>query len=144
MYNYITFNIEYPNFIINNQEQIIEGISNLFKEENYNKETSIALVFLSDDELLDYNKQFLNHDYYTDIITFPIEETDEYLEADLMFSVDRINDNANQLNTSNVKELNRVIIHGILHLVGYDDKTTEQTKIMRDKEDYYLSKLSFL
>ena len=144
MYNYITFNIEYPNFIINNQEQIIEGISNLFKEENFNKEISIALVFLSDDELLDYNKQFLNHDYYTDIITFPIEETDEYLEADLMFSVDRINDNANQLNTSNVKELNRVIIHGILHLVGYDDKTTEQTKIMRDKEDYYLSKLSFL
>lgn len=144
MDTFISFNIDYPNFTVNNQELILEGINNLFQEENFIKEVSIALVFMSDDALLVYNKEFLNHDYYTDIITFPIEETEEYLEADLLFSIDRIKDNAQQLNIESVVELNRVIIHGILHLVGYNDKTKKEQEIMRAKENYYLSKLSFL
>ena len=140
----INFNIEYPSLNIEHQDLIVEGISNLLREEKINKELSLALVFLSDDELLVYNKQFLNHDYYTDIITFPIEETEEYLEADLMFSVDRIKENAQDFKISFVSELNRVIIHGVLHLVGYNDKTESEQNEMTLKENYYLNKLTFL
>lgn len=140
----ITFNIEYPNFIIKNETLIINGIKNIAKEENFSKSLYLSLVFMSDDDLLVYNKEYLNHDYYTDIITFPIEETDKYIEADLFLSVDRIKDNATSFKIDSIIELNRVIIHGVLHLLGYNDSSKEEQIIMRSKEDYYLSKLGFL
>lgn len=100
----------------------------------------VTLVFGTDDWLLEKNKEFLNHDYYTDIITFDYSE-DTLISGDLLISIDRVEENAKVHNVSRETELMRVIIHGVLHLIGYNDKTTEESKIMRKKEDYYLSQL---
>lgn len=91
-------------------------------------------IFCDDDYLLQINRQFLNHDYLTDIITFPMEgETG--LKADLFISIDRVLDNANEFNIAFDEELRRVIIHGVLHLMGDSDATSEEKLQMRTKED---------
>jgi rRNA maturation RNase YbeY len=101
---------------------------------------TITFIHCSDDELLEINKQYLYHDYYTDIITFDLrEDPDAPLEADLFLSADRIRENAQDNKVSYEDELKRVMIHGILHLCGYGDKTAEQVAEMREKENYYLS-----
>jgi len=100
----------------------------------------LTLVFGSDDWLLEKNIEFLNHDYYTDIITFDYTE-DDVISGDLLISVDRVFDNADSNNVSRETELNRVIVHGVLHLLGYKDKSPEESELMRKKEDYYLSLL---
>lgn len=97
----------------------------------------ISIVFCSDEHLLDMNRQYLNHDYYTDIITFPMQ--DSPLSGDLFISVNRVRDNADKNGDSFLTELNRVIIHGVLHLVGYNDKTESEIAEMRKKENLYLS-----
>lgn len=99
----------------------------------------ITMIFMSDDELLEYNKQYLNHDYYTDIITFDYTESG-VVSGDLLISIDRIQDNASSLGQSFLKELHRVCVHGILHLLGYKDKSPEDQQEMRLKEDFYLEK----
>ena len=97
----------------------------------------LKYIFTSDEELLKINKEFLKHDYYTDIITFPYEEG-EGLAADTYISVDRVRDNATQLNEVFEQELRRVMIHGVLHLMGYQDKSPEQASEMRGREDLAL------
>lgn len=92
-------------------------------------------IFCSDAYLLDINQRFLEHDYYTDIITFPLTSTKELLEAEIYISVDRVKDNAAKLNIELNDELLRVIFHGALHLVGYKDKTKRESLIMRDLEE---------
>lgn len=109
--------------------------------ENNNKEMGdISYIFCSDDQLLDINKEFLNHDYYTDVITFDYSEA-EIVSGDIFISVDRIRDNAKTLGLSHQDELHRVIIHGVLHLLGFKDKTDEESKKMRCLEDECLSRL---
>lgn len=98
----------------------------------------INLVFTSDDYLLDVNREYLDHNYYTDIITFDYSEGD-CISGDLFISVDRVRDNALQLNEMFHVELNRVVVHGVLHLCGYKDKSEEDSKLMRSKEDWALS-----
>ncbi|XLS29245.1 rRNA maturation RNase YbeY [Flavobacteriaceae bacterium M23B6Z8] len=93
----------------------------------------LTFVFCSDESLLEINKDFLNHDYYTDIVTFDYTEG-VVLSADVMISIDRVNDNANTFRVSGEEELRRVIAHGILHLMGYDDGTVEEKQLMRIKE----------
>jgi rRNA maturation RNase YbeY len=100
----------------------------------------ISYIFCSDDQLLDINKEFLNHDYYTDVITFDYSET-ENVSGDIFISIDRIRDNAKILELSYLDELHRVIIHGVLHLLGFKDKTKEESKNMRRLEDECLSEL---
>lgn len=97
------------------------------------KTGDINIIFCSDEYLLDVNKQYLNHDYYTDIITFNYN-TDK-INGDLFISLDRVADNANQNNVPRETELLRVIIHGVLHLLGYNDKTAKEEKEIRAKED---------
>lgn len=110
--------------------------------ENNKKEVGeISYIFCSDEQLLKINKEFLNHDYYTDIITFDYSETD-VVSGDLFISIERIKDNAQTLNTSYQEELHRVIIHGVLHLLGYKDKTEEESENMRKLEDECLLILS--
>ncbi|MEE9371439.1 MAG: rRNA maturation RNase YbeY [Saprospiraceae bacterium] len=99
----------------------------------------INTIFCSDDYLLNLNKEYLNHDYYTDILTFPMQA--EPLAGDLFISVDRIREYTQKNNISFQKEIYRVVIHGVLHLVGYGDKTEEEKKEMRSKEDYFLKVL---
>ena len=100
----------------------------------------IAVVFCSDEELLKMNKDFLNHDFYTDIITFDYCE-DNVISGDLFLSVDRIKDNAKTLGVFEYDEFHRVIVHGVLHLCGYGDKGDDEEDEMRKKEDFYLNKL---
>ena len=98
----------------------------------------VAYIFCDDEKILEVNRQYLNHDYYTDIITFDYCEGDS-LSGDLFISVDSVRENSIEYGTDFKDELNRVIIHGLLHLIGYDDHTVEETAVMRMKENYYLS-----
>ncbi len=110
--------------------------------ENNKKELGeISYIFCSDEQLLEINKEFLNHDYYTDIITFDYSEA-EIVSGDLFISIERIKDNAKTLKTSYQEELHRVIIHGILHLLGHKDKTELESENMRKLENECLSILS--
>ena len=102
----------------------------------------LSIIFCSDDYLLNINKQYLDHDYYTDIITFNYVEN-KTISGDLFISVERITENAANYDTDMEKELLRVIFHGILHLIGYNDKTEEEKKLMRQKEDFYLNTVNF-
>ena len=98
----------------------------------------INIIFCSDNYVLDVNIKYLSHDYFTDIITFDYCEGNT-LSGDLFISVDSVKENSIFYNTEFQTELNRVIVHGILHLAGYDDHSDEDIKIMRTKEDFYLS-----
>ena len=98
---------------------------------------NINIIFCSDPYLLDVNKKYLGHDYYTDIITFDYCEKD-ILSGDLFISVDCVRDNASFYGTEFSNELNRVMVHGVLHLIGYDDHTDEDIAVMRSKENTYL------
>lgn len=102
----------------------------------------ISVVFCSDSYLLKMNKEYLNHDYFTDIITFDYVEGD-LISGDLFISLDRLTENAQQFNTELINEIFRVVFHGVLHLVGYNDKTDDEQKIMTEKENYYLAKVDF-
>lgn len=98
----------------------------------------INIIFCSDNYILDINQKFLSHDYFTDIITFDYCEG-ERLNGDLFISVDSVRENALEYGVEFDRELARVMVHGILHLIGYDDHTVKDQKVMRSKEDYYLS-----
>ena len=114
----------------------------LFVETIFIKEkkplSSIRYIFCSDEYLLDINRTALNHDYYTDIITFDLSEPNEPIESEVYISIDRVKDNAIQQQVSFQDELCRVVFHGALHLCGYKDKKKEDILMMRKKEDYYL------
>ena len=99
---------------------------------------NISYIFCSDEYLWNINKQFLQHDYYTDIITFDYVKNN-IISGDLFISYDRIKDNAEKFNVLRETELLRVMIHGVLHLVGYNDITDELEKEIHQKEDFYLS-----
>jgi len=102
----------------------------------------INIIFCSDDYLLSINKAHLNHDYYTDIITFSFNDEKE-ISGDLFISVDRAKDNSEINNETFLNETSRLVIHGLLHLCGYNDKTDAQCKIMRSKENQYLKMIGF-
>ena len=100
----------------------------------------LSLVIGDDEWLHKYNMEFLNHDYYTDIITFDYS-TNDLVSGDLLVSIERVQENAINEKSTSQEELNRVVVHGVLHLCGYGDKTEEELLVMRQKEDYYLSLL---
>lgn len=99
----------------------------------------LSFVFCSDSYLLEINKQYLQHDYFTDIITFDYVN-EGLISGDILISVDRVRENSQQYRVEFGQELNRIMIHGVLHLCGYKDKLTKEKEIMTQKEDYYLSK----
>jgi probable rRNA maturation factor len=103
----------------------------------------LNFIFCSDNYLLKINKEFLNHDTYTDIITFDNSEEKEEIAGDIFISIDRVRENAKTFQISTQNELNRVIVHGVLHLLGYKDKIKKDKQEMTDKEDYYLQKVDF-
>lgn len=107
------------------------------KEEGNIKE--IHYIFCDDAFILDMNKNYLSHDFYTDIITFPFSHDKKDIKADIYISVDTVASNAELFKTTFENELKRVIVHGLLHMLGYQDKSKEQAAIMRDKENYYIS-----
>lgn len=101
----------------------------------------INLIFCSDDYLLDVNRKYLDHDYYTDIITFDYCVDDE-INGDLFISIDRVTENANEHAIFFFNELNRVVVHGVLHLIGYGDKSPDEKMVMTSKENFYLDYVS--
>ena len=98
----------------------------------------INYIFCSDDFLRAINEQYLQHDYYTDIITFPYDDTED-IQGDLFISIDRVEDNSKTLQVPFLQELNRVMVHGLLHLAGYGDKTEAETVQMRERENFHLA-----
>jgi rRNA maturation RNase YbeY len=138
--NNISFFTKETSFDLENQNKIQEWIQQCVTSED--KSTGeISYVFCSDDYLHQINLQHLKHDTYTDIITFNYCEND-IISGDIFISIDRVKENAVSFSTSFHTELHRVIIHGILHLLGYDDKTNQDKTTMRSKEDFYLTLLS--
>lgn len=111
---------------------------NLVAESEIKRVGDISVIFCSDGYLLDINKRYLRHDYFTDIITFDYTEGDR-LSGDLFISVDTVRENAEEYGSDFEQELCRVMVHGVLHLIGYDDHTPDDIALMRSKEDYYLS-----
>ncbi len=100
---------------------------------------NLNIIFCSDEYLLNMNKDFLQHDYYTDIITFELSEKNApSIQAELYISLDRVTDNATQLQVSIKQELHRVIFHGLLHLLGFKDKTKKDQDQMRTMEEQFL------
>ena len=133
----VCFFFESRNFTLKNRKDLKSSIESLFKREG-KKLLFINYIFCSDKRLLEINRQFLQHDYYTDIITFDLS-TSISIEAEVYISVDRVKSNASDLGASFKTELHRVIFHGALHLSGYGDKNKSDQLKMRDREDYYLS-----
>ena len=112
-------------------------VENLFTQEK-KKLGNLSYILCSDEHLLRINKDFLNHDFYTDVITFDLSSSKTEIEGEIYLSVDRIKDNAKQLDVSFKEELHRVIFHGALHLCGYKDKKKGDILLMREKENSYL------
>ncbi|TAF97973.1 MAG: rRNA maturation RNase YbeY [Cytophagia bacterium] len=102
------------------------------------KLNQLNYIFCSDEYLLGVNRQYLNHDFYTDIITFDNGEIEREIEGDIFVSIERVRENATEFKKTFEEELKRVLVHGVLHLSGYGDKTEEEEKTMREKENFYL------
>ena len=137
MNNTIEFHYE-TDFLLENTESFIRWIKNVISEEN--KELGeVNYIFCDDKYLLGKNIKYLDHDTLTDIITFNYCEGD-MISSDIIISVERVMENSSIFENSFSEELNRVMIHGILHLIGYNDKTDDEKEIIRKKEDYYVNK----
>lgn len=134
----ISFNQADSKVTIANRVALKSFIEKRVKKEGYSIET-LTYVFCSDKYLLKMNKDFLSHNYYTDIISFDLSETPGNLIGDVYISVDRVKENAKTLGTSLKEELHRVIFHGALHFCGYKDKKPADAKKMRQMEDLWLT-----
>jgi probable rRNA maturation factor len=132
----IIFNVEDIDFQLVREETISNWIESMVEKEG-KKLGALSYIFCSDDYLHKLNVEYLNHDTLTDVITFPYNSNP--VEGDIFISIDRVKDNAKDLNIPFETELHRVMIHGVLHLCGYMDETDEEEAIIRQKEDMCLS-----
>ncbi len=137
----IYFFNEDSSFKLKHKSKLRIWISQIIKE-NTKKSKAINFIFTSDKHLLSINQQYLNHNTLTDVITFDYSSNPKFIETDIYISIDRIQDNADKLNNSFPDELHRVMIHGILHILGYNDNNTFEKKEMRKKENHYLALLN--
>lgn len=135
------FQSEDTDFKLSHQNEVVDWLEALAEAENQNID-SIEYIFCSDNYLLEINKKYLNHDYFTDILTFPLQK--DPIEANVFISIERVKENAQLYAQSFEDELHRVIAHGLLHLSGYNDKSAEDEAQMRKKEDYYLAQRTFI
>ncbi|MDP3394621.1 rRNA maturation RNase YbeY [Sediminibacterium sp.] len=124
-------------FVFKNKAGLKSFIASIFKKEK-KLLGAINYIFCSDEMLLKINQDFLQHNYYTDIITFGLNEPGEPIDAEIYVSIDRVKDNATQQGVSFQNEMQRVLFHGALHLCGYKDKKKSEIVVMRQKEDQYL------
>jgi len=138
----IQFFEEDISYKLKNKALVRQWIKDTITAEGF-KLKELTYVFCSDAYLLPMNQQYLDHDTYTDIITFDNSEVEGDIVGDIFISVERIRENAAKFNITETDELHRVIIHGALHLLGYTDKTVVTKKKMTQKEDEYLAKRTF-
>ena len=134
----IQFHYLVNNFSFTNRTACKAFIESLFRKEKTKLE-QLNYIFCSDPYLLEINKNHLDHNYYTDIITFEFSEPGRPIIGEIYISIDRVKDNARNYGESFTRELHRVIFHGALHLCGHGDKTPEEEQIMRKLEDRYLA-----
>jgi probable rRNA maturation factor len=137
--NAIQFHFLTKGFTLKHRTALKSFILELIEGEGKEPDT-LNYIFCDDEYLLGINQQYLNHDTYTDIVTFELSEKGEPLVSDIYISVERVKANAQAFGTSFTHELHRVIFHGALHLCGYKDKNKEQAVQMRRKEEEYLQK----
>ena len=138
----IRFFYEDVHEILNNPQQTIEWIERIVENEG-KQITHINYIFCSDEYLHNLNLKHLNHDFYTDVITFDLSNEARTIEADIFISIDRVEENSKSLKNHFDHELHRVMIHGVIHLLGYNDKSEEDKHVMRKKEDSCLSLYQF-
>lgn len=139
----ITYHKEGTTFAIKGKRSLNKWISETISSESGGslRVGDISIILCSDEYLLSVNKQFLKHDYYTDIITFNYCEGDR-VSGDLFISVDSVRENAKTYGATFQEELHRVLIHGVLHLLGYDDHTDAEKVIMKERENLSLQRLT--
>ena len=123
---------------LNNEEKISLWLNNVIEEEGM-QTGEVVYVFCKDDYLLKKNIQFLNCNTFTDVITFDYRKG-EIINGDILISTERVTENSKIYKVNYLTELHRVMVHGLLHLLGYNDKNKKDTKTMREKENYYLNK----
>ncbi len=133
--NFFSEDIQYR---IRNKKLLRLWVYNCIKEEGSELE-EVNYILCSDNFLINLNMEYLSHDTYTDIITFQYNEGVEQLHSDIFISLERIKENAKQFKQRQLDELHRIMIHGVLHLLGYEDKTPVKKQEMTAKENYYLS-----
>ena len=134
----IHFFYENTTFELDEQSSYMEWFKVILT--NFQKDLlGLNIVFCSDEYLLDINQKYLQHDYFTDVITFDHSENEKEIEGDVYISIDRVRENAAENKVPFENELSRVMAHGLLHLIGFQDKTPEQKASMREKEDACLS-----
>jgi probable rRNA maturation factor len=135
----ITFNyLDVSSTSFQNKTKLKAQLLSVFKKEKTGLQY-LNYIFCTDEYLLGINKQFLKHNFYTDIITFNLAEAHQPVEGEIYISINRVKDNAKTHQTAFKEELHRVIFHGALHLCGYKDKSTNDIKEMRKAEDRYLN-----
>jgi probable rRNA maturation factor len=134
--NQVQFHFLLP-FSLRSRRSLRAFIIQIFKKERIVIE-SLEIIFCNDARLLSLNRQYLKHDFYTDILSFPLSEPGKALIAEIYISVDRVRENAKSLDVSFKEEMHRVIFHGILHFCGYMDKSAIQIKEIRARENEYM------
>ena len=127
-------------FQLKEELKIRKWINQVIVSEN-NKAGTINFIFCSDEFLLNLNKTYLKHNTYTDILTFPYSEEPKVVSGDIFISIKRVTENAKKYSQTFDQELCRILVHGILHLIGYNDKTKPDKLVMVAKEDQYLSEI---
>lgn len=138
-----SISFHYNNTIVEgfSEEKARKWIDNVISREGFFT-GNLAYIFCNDDYLLQLNQDYLQHDTLTDIITFDYQEEMEGVSGDIFISTERVEENASELGVVFIEELLRVMAHGVLHLLGYGDKTPAEKKLMRETENYYLSLFS--
>lgn len=139
----ISFFSEDIEFTLKDKAKVRNWIAETVKAEGFKRVAELSFVFCSDTYLLAINKEYLDHDTYTDIVTFDTSEDEDVIAGDIFISVDRTRENAAKFAVSDTDELHRVLIHGILHLCGFLDKTKTDKELMTAKENEYLAKRIF-
>jgi probable rRNA maturation factor len=133
----VCFFFDSVRFSLSNRIVLKKFIERLFTREKQ-KLASLNYIFCSDKRLLEINREYLGHDYYTDIISFDLSESGSGIRGEIYISIDRVRNNAQSLGITFSSELRRVIFHGALHLCGYKDKSPREMEEMRSKEEEYL------
>ena len=129
-------------FRLSKRKQLKDWILEIIKKEGYSI-SNINFIFCTDSNLRKINKKYLNHDYFTDIITFDNSVLKKTIEGDIFISIDRVIVNSKKFTSSFNDELHRVMAHGVLHLIGYGDKTKSQKTEMKIREDFWLMRRTF-
>lgn len=138
----VNFENEHSEIVVKLIDKLQEFLLQKIKKEAKWQQFYIQYVFLDDEALLEINKEFLNHDYYTDIITFDLSSEEHCLESDIYISLDRVKENAKNLNITFDEELHRVLFHGILHLLGWNDASKEDEAKMREQENIWIEEFN--